>query len=332
MENNGKPVLGVTLYSFTNEWLQRKYDLDSLVAKVAELKLGPAVEVVGFQSIRSFPDVSPEYVRYFRDLFEKYALVPSCLGANLDVGIRKDRLMTPDETQQYITRQIFTAQKLGFPVVRIQAFAKPDVLDRIIPVAEKAGVHVASELHSPLTIDNPVVIELLEYYRKIQTPALGFIPDFSATMTAPPEVYWQSLRKAGAAEGLIEAVKAIWNTSVPMFEKFKAVAQAGAQFAASPAVFGQLNTAITMFGNMPVDGWRQLLPYVHHIHGKFYDITPAGIEPSIPYPQLMALLREVGYTGTISSEWEGHAFTAEPQGFERVQAWHAMCSRLLANY
>lgn len=331
MENNSRPILGVTLYSFTNEWLQRKYDLDSLVAKVAELKLGPAVEVVGFQSIRSFPDVTPEYVRYFRNLFDEYELVPSCLGANLDVGIRKDRLMTPDETQDYITRQIVTAQKLGFSVVRIQAFAKPDVLDRIIPVAEKAGVHVASELHSPLTIDNPVVIELLEYYRKIQSPALGFIPDFSATMTAPPEVYWESLRQAGATEGLVEAVEAIWHTKVPMFEKFKAVAEAGQKFNASPAVFGQLNTAITMFGNMPVDGWRELLPYSRHIHGKFYDISPEGVEPSIPYPQLMALLKDTGYTGSISSEWEGHAFTGEQVGFERVKAWHAMCAGLLAD-
>ena len=331
MTDKGNPILGTTLYSFTNEWLNRLYDLDGLVAKVAELGLGPAVEVVGFQSIRSFPDVSPEFASHFRNLLERYGLVSSCLGANLDVGIRKDRLMTTEETLDYITRQIITAQKLGFPVVRIQAFAKPTVLDKILPVAEKAGVHVASELHSPLTIDNPVVVELLEYYRKIQSPALGFIPDFSSTMTAPPEIYWESLRQAGASAGLISAVKAIWHTNLPMFEKFSALAEAGREFGANPAVTGQLNTSMTMFGNMPVDGWRELLPYVRHIHGKFYDVTAEGIEPRIPYPQLMALLKQVGFNGTISAEWEGHAFTGALVGFEKVTAWHAMCSRLHAN-
>ncbi len=331
MANNGLPILGTTLYSFTNEWLQRSYDLDSLVAKVAELNLGTAIEVVGFQSIRSFPDVTPEFVRYFRDLFDRYGLVPSCLGANLDIGIHRDRRMTSDETLEYISRQIVTAERLGFPVVRIQAFAKPAVLEKIIPIAEKSGVHVASELHSPLTIDNPVVVELLEYYRKIQTPALGFIPDFSASMIAPPEVYWESLRHAGASDELIAAAKAIWNTNVPMFEKFKALAQAGGQYGATPAVTGQLNTSVTMFGNMPVNGWRELLPYVHHIHGKFYEVTSAGLEPSIPYPQIMALLKECRYSGTISAEWEGHAFTGAPVGFEKVKAWHAMCGRLLEN-
>jgi sugar phosphate isomerase/epimerase len=328
METKGKPVLGVTLYSFTNEWLQRLYDLDGLVAKVAELGLGPAVEIVGFQSIRTFPDVTPEFVSHFRTLIDRYGLIPSCLGANLDVGIRKNRLMTPNETVEYITRQISTAAKLGFPVVRIQAFAKPDILEKIIPVAEKAGVHVASELHSPLTTDNPVVVELLEYYRKIQSPALGFIPDFSSTMTAPPEIYWESLRHAGAAERLIDAVKAVWETNVPMFEKFKAVADAGKEFETNAVVLGQLNTSITMFGNMPVDGLRELLPYVRHIHGKFYDVNPEGIEPSIPYSHIFSLLLECGYTGTMSAEWEGHAFTGDAIGFEKVKAWHSMCTRL----
>jgi sugar phosphate isomerase/epimerase len=329
MENKNKPVLGVTLYSFTNEWLQRRFDLGGLLAKVAQVGLGPAVEVVGFQSIRSFPDVDQEFVRYFRNLFDRYGLIPSCLGANLDVGIRKDRMMTPEETVDYITRQILTAEKLGFPVVRIQAFAKPDILDRIIPVAEKTGVHVASELHAPLSTDNPVVVELLEYYRKIQSPVLGFIPDFSSTMIAPPEIYWVSLRHAGVAEELVDALKALWKLNVPMFEKFKALAETGQKFGANPAVIGQLNTSLTMFGNMPADGLRELLPYVLHIHGKFYEVTSEGIEPSIPYPQIMSLLLEAGYTGTISAEWEGHAFTGEPIGFEQVQAWRSMCSRLL---
>ena len=47
MDNN-KPILGTTIYSFTNEWLRRMYTLDEEVQKVAELDLGPAVEIVGF--------------------------------------------------------------------------------------------------------------------------------------------------------------------------------------------------------------------------------------------------------------------------------------------
>ena len=326
-----KPILGVTLYSFTNEWKQQLYTLEQLVEKVGKLGLGPAVEVVGFQSFRTYPDVSDEFARDFRNLLDRNGLFPSCLGANLDIGRRKDRLMTDEEKMTYIERQIVTAQKMGFPVLRIQSSAGPKVFEALVPLAERANVHVACELHSPLSVDNPEVIEIRECYDRIGSPYLGFIPDFSTTMTSVPERYWAGLRQIGAPEGLIEVASAIWKTNNPNPEKYGALAEAAGHFGANKAVAGQLNMAITMFGRMPVDGWRELLPYARHIHGKFYHVDAAGNEPSIPYPALMSLLKEVGYQGTISAEWEGHAFTEEPVGFDEVPAWHAMCSRLLAD-
>ena len=44
------PQVGVTLYSFTNEWLLRQFELDSLMRRVAELGMGPNIEIIGFQS------------------------------------------------------------------------------------------------------------------------------------------------------------------------------------------------------------------------------------------------------------------------------------------
>jgi hypothetical protein len=330
MENESGPVLGVTLYSFTNSWLLRLYDLDGLVAQVAELGLGPTVEVVGFQSFRSYPDVTPEFASYFRNLLDQYALVPNCLGANVDIGIRKDRMMTTDETVDYIRRQIVTAQALGFPILRGPTYPNLEVLEQIVPIAEKAGVHVAVEIHSPINLSNPMLIELLEYYQKIQSPVLGLIPDFSASMTAPPEVYWESLRDDGAEEDLIDTVKTIWETDSPMYEKFAAVGEAAQKFHATPVVASRMNNATSMFGHMPVEDWRELLPYVRHIHGKFYGVNDDGVEPSVPYHQLMPLLRDLSYAGTISAEWEGHAFTGETIGFDQVKAWRSMCTRLLA--
>jgi hydroxypyruvate isomerase len=67
------------------------------------------------------------------------------------------------------------------------------------------------------------------------------------------------------------------------------------------------------------------------VHGKYYQVTSDGIEPSIPYQNLMKLLKREGYRGTISAEWEGQAFTEEPIGFQQVAAWHSMCTRLLAD-
>ena len=178
------PILGTTLYSFTNEWQQKLFTLEGLVEKVAALGLGPALEVVGFQTFRDYPDISDETARNFRALLDRCGLIPSCLSGNSDVGRRKGQLMTHDEIVAYIERQLVSAKKLGFPVLRIQAFVGPKVMEALAPIAERYGVHVAGELHSPLSADHPEVVALRECYDRVGSPYLGFVPDFSSTMTA----------------------------------------------------------------------------------------------------------------------------------------------------
>jgi hypothetical protein len=175
------------------------------------------------------------------------------------------------------------------------------------------------------------VVEVLEVRNRTGSPYIGLVPDFSSSMTRPPERYWVWLRQAGAPDGLIEAAGEIWHGDAPNPDKFGALAQAAQQYNASPAVSGMLNGVMTMFAHMPVSAWREVLPYARHIHGKFYHVDESGNEPSIPYPQIAQVLKESGYNGSISAEWEGHAFASEQgESFGEVQRWHAMMKRLLA--
>lgn len=330
MSNTG-PTLGVTLFSLTNEWQQRLYTLESMIIRVAELGLGPAIEVVGFQSFRSYPDIPDDEARQFRGLLDRYGLVPSCLGANIDIGRRRDRLMTDDEIYDYMRRQLVSAQKLGFPLVRVPLSVGTHALEKLLPLAEQFKIVLAVELHSPLNAHHPEVVAMKALIEKLQSAYLGFIPDFSTTMVAVPEGYWNGLRRAGAPENLIDAAKAIWHTDDSIPAKFGALAEAAKRFNVDPAIAGQMNNVMTMFGHAPVENWIEILPYARHIHGKYYEVNADGVEPSIPYAEIMALLKRQGYTGTISAEWEGQAFTEEPIGFQQVAAWNAMCKRLLAN-
>lgn len=325
------PILGVTLFSLTNEWQQRMYDLDGMIAKVAELGLGPGLEVVGFQTFRTYPSVSDEEAYHFRRLVEKYNLIPTCLGANMDNGRHPKRLMNEDEIYSYVERQLVSAKKLGFPLMRVPPAVGSLSLEKILPLAEKYKIILAVELHSPLSIYHPEVIGLRAMFDRLQSPYLGFIPDFSTTMTSVPEGYWANLRKAGASEELITAAKQIWITDEPIPAKFGALADACKRFSANPIVAGQINNVMTMFGHAPVDTWREILPYTRHVHGKYYEVNAEGVEPSIPYAALMKLLKEEKYQGTISAEWEGQAFTEDPIGFQQVAAWNSMCKRMLGD-
>jgi len=324
-----KPILGTTIYSFTNEWLQRMYTFEEELQKVAELHLGPAVEIVGFQSIREYPDVSDEFARRFRELLDRYGLIPSCLGGNCDVGRDPKRRMTQDEIVAYVERQIVSAKKLGFPVLRIQHFIGLEVFEKLAPLAEKAGVQVACELHAPLSANHPEVVEMREGFDRIGRELVGFVPDFSFSMLAPPNLHFQRMREQGAGEELIQVVKDVWASDKAVPEKFGALAEAAGRFGASDVLRGQLMMTLTMFGRMPVADMAALLPYTKHVHGKFYEVDASGTEPSLPYPELFAVLKKEGFRGTISAEWEGHAFTEEPIGFQQVKAWKAMCTKLL---
>ena len=84
MTNANGPQVGVTLYSFTNEWLTRQFELDTLMAEVARRGMGPNIEIIGFQSFREFPDVSDDYAAKFKDLVAETGLNPVSCAINSD--------------------------------------------------------------------------------------------------------------------------------------------------------------------------------------------------------------------------------------------------------
>ena len=200
MDNN-KPILGTTIYSFTNEWLQRMYTLEEEVQKVAELDLGPAVEIVGFQSLREYPDVSDESARHFRELLDRHGLIPSCLGGNCDVG--RDSEAADDRGRDRRLRGATDRERRrssGSRCCASRASSAPRSLRGSLPLRKEAGVQVAGEVHSPLSAHHPEIMELRECFDRVGPELVGFVPDFSSSMSAPPDLHWKRLRDLGAPE------------------------------------------------------------------------------------------------------------------------------------
>jgi sugar phosphate isomerase/epimerase len=323
---------GVTLYSMTNEWVTRQYDLESLVAEVSERGLGPGVEIVGFQTIRGFPELSSEFVALWERLVDRYALVPTCLASNIDVAMRSDRLLTEDEMEDYLLRQMRAARDLGFRVVRIQIGASPVVIERVTPKAEEWGLKLGMELHAPEGPRTAAILPVRELYDRIGSPYLGFIPDFSATMRAIPDGQLDELRSVGLAEPLVERLVHEWEGDGAPFERYgRFAAAAEAAGAPKPAISGAM-MVFTMFGREDVESWRDIADRIVHVHGKCYEFDAAGEETSIDYPALIGLLQDIGYDGWISTEWEGHAFRGpgEADSFEEVAKHQALVRRVLS--
>lgn len=326
------PLLGTTLYSFTNEWVTARYTLTELLEHVAATGIGPGVELVGFQSIRGFPHLESSFIDEFRSTVDRLGLVPTSLAANIDIAIRRDRDLTTDERVEYTVPQIEAARLLGFPVVRIQIGADPATLERLVPYAEKAGVKLGMEIHAPEGPVTPKVRAVSEVYDRIDSDLLGFIPDFSSTMHRISAGLAQTYVEAGLPAELLPELQRIWASDGGQGERlgeFIALAESRGVPAATASVVA---SAFTMNGHERPEEWVELMPRIFHIHAKFYDIDENGDEPSIDYFRNLGPILRAGFTGSISSEWEAHSWTPNDQlrTAELIHRQHDLMRKVIA--
>ena len=330
--NGGLPTLGVTLYSFTPDFHRGRYTFEDLVVEAAERGLGPGLEVIGFQSFRGFPHMSADVERRFLELVDRHGWELSCLDANVDVAVRADRLLDEDEIVEYVGAQLEAAGRLGFPVLRIQNQATPPVVERLVPLAEKLGVKLGMEIHAPETVRSPWVMALRELYERLDSPYAGFIPDFGAsTLGISPSVF-EVYRAKGVPEELLDEIARRWDElGTRRFEAHEEIGSfiglahrmGASDHAVNLAVF-----AVGIHGHQPAEAWGEIMPRVVHVHGKFFDIRD-GREPVVPTEDLLRVLVDHGYTGFVSSEYEGWHWNTESDAFEMVARQQALCRSVL---
>lgn len=322
---------GLTLYSLTNEWLSGQFDLEQILREVAARGLGPGVEVVGYQSLRSFPDIDDATTDKWHGLIDELGLVPTCLSSNVDIALRSDRFLNADEMTELLERQLRTANKLGFNIVRIQIGASAEVIRRVTPLAEDLGLRMGMELHAPEGPRTESIMRVRDLYAELDSPALGFIPDFSATMRDIPLTEQHQWVEAGLPQDLVDIFVENWRTAPgtikDRFQAFRrlALARGASEEAIAPTV-----GALTMHGTEPMESWYDIADQIIHVHGKCYEFDAVGDEPSIDYDAAARLLVDINYKGYISTEWEGHYFaSSNVSAFDQVQAHQRLLGRSL---
>lgn len=333
MTDLGTPIQGVTLYSFTRAFHGREYDLEGLMTKVAAENFGPGLEVIGFSAFRGFPNVDDQYAGWFRDLVASLDLVQTSLAINADIGIHRDRLMSQDELIEYMRRQIEAAFKLGFPIARVQISIEPDSMEKLAPIAEQYGVTLALEVHADQYASHPRILALRDRYEKVGSPYLGFTADWGATTVGFAPSLIEAYKRRGASDELRAAVVDLWNEyyeqGPPKDQQDHG--QRMGRFIGLAAQHGRPDLGIDfgingtgLFGPARVDDWLEIMPWIKHVHGKFFGIDENGEEPSVPVRDLIRLLVENGYNGAISTEYEGWHWNHWQSPFEIIAGEQAV--------
>lgn len=313
------PRLGLTLFSFTREFWLRQWTLEECLAHAGRLGDEIALEIVGAQSLPSYPALTTADERELRAAFDRHGLIPTCYGAHVEHGRVPGRVASLDDAVRLIEDEIAIAVRLGFELVRLQT-ATAAILERLLPAAERAGVRIVIELHArPIT--TPEMQELLALSERFQTPHLGFILDLGAIMTGVPASYLEVGRREGVPEAVIAATRDAWEAGSPPDEVLGA---------APPTAAGWVRACWSMFHRTDPATIDQVLPHLAHVHAKFFGIDEHGEEPTIPYDAILGRLRDGGFAGALSSEYLSWRQAHETDSVEQVRAHHAMMRRLWA--
>jgi Xylose isomerase-like TIM barrel len=325
--------LGLSLYSLTSEWAARRFDLHGLLDAVADAGIGPGIEIVASQTLRTYPTVADEFIHEWRDAFDRHGFVPSSFGANLDMGRRRDRDMTVDEEYEFTVTQFRSARALGYSLVRIQS-AKPELIRRLMPVADELDLTLGWEIHAPYGPNTPNVMAIRDLYDEIGSPRLGFVADFSATMRRMSPTLLRKLARMGLAPQDLERLQEIWAKDAGIDERHAEFVEYLHSRTIAPESLGSFaRLAFNMHGRIDPTEWSDIMPRIVHVHAKFYDIDDDGNEPAIDYPSLVHEFVNGGYAGFFSSEWEGHAFADldEADPIDLIRKQHALIRRSIAD-
>ena len=307
--------LGVTLHSFANEYCSLQWTLEDLFQMTAEL--GGGLEIVGPSHQKGFPYVTDEYEAFFKSAVNRYGLTPTSYGSYADPFMLPDRDLSPKELVDYTLPQIHGAHRLGFPIVRLQHFTA-EVIDQILPTAERLGVKVGWELHVPMTLEDARTQFLLEIVEKHDSEYLGIIPDAGIFANNVSPRFVKEGIESGVEPEIADLVRNAWYEEATLAEVLHLAGNPEPQ-SVTGAWIGYVWDTV---GHSDPAGLLEIMHRVIHFHGKFFEIVD-GIEPNLRYQEIVSTLIAGGYTGWFSSEYEG----VSDNSFVTVQQHQAMIKK-----
>ncbi|MFV0556943.1 MAG: sugar phosphate isomerase/epimerase family protein [Lactovum sp.] len=291
----------VSLYSYQEEFYTGKMTLEDCIRAASETG-AEGIEFLPEQMLPDFPNISDEFVKEWHGWMEKYNVKPVAYDAFLDNKLFANRMLTTSENVDMMKRDLKLANLLGFKILRTLVSTPLEVIKQSLAYAEEMDVVIALEVHAPFTFGTLWFEERLAYIKESGTKWFAIMPDFGIFTKRMGSIFTDEyIRKGGTAE-IIHMIADNYENGVDPVETIEKVKQNPAATDTDKSFAEFCRHAIYTDPKILVEN----MPYIVHFHGKFYDITEELQETSIPYHDVLNILKEVGYEGYISSEYEGN--------------------------
>ncbi len=328
----GKIKRGVTFYSYQEEYYKHEMTVEDCFAEVASMG-ATGVQLIAEEMVPNYPNPPEAWVENWHRMMEKYHTTPTNLDTFVDIYVGGHRNMSVQEASDTLAGQIKLAHRLGFKVVRPTTgpVEKPatEMIERTLGTAEKYDVRIAPEVHAPIQLDGKYINSYLDMIQKTGTKHFGFTVDFGIFCRRIPRVSMAYWARHGVQPGIMDYVTKAFEDGVT---SDKAIAEVQKM---NPTEI-DMQCAFLSFGYGPLTNHpkdlKRIAPYIFTVHGKFYEMTDDLQEYSVPYEEAISALREIGYEGSIDSEYEGQRWTQDfklTDSCEEVRRHHVMLRKLL---
>jgi sugar phosphate isomerase/epimerase len=286
---------GVSTYSYTSD-MYTLMTLEDAMAEIADLG-ATGIEILGEGNIPAYPNPSAEWIDTWHGLLDKYSLEATNYGSWIDSRMWLARDLTAQEGHEILARDIRLASDMGFKFVR-----------------PKIGV-VSLDL-----VPHPIWDEAVE--RTLDLAAeknIVICPEIHSPTPIKHQVvddYISFIERTGTKHfGLlidtgIFMTKSVTDGMAGHFESEDEI----------PVPLRALN--------VPASDLLDVMKYVVFFQAKFYEVDENLVDQHIPWPEVFRVLADTGYTGYLSSEYEGRR---DPyRGIEMVRRQHSMFQKLEA--
>jgi len=323
-----EPKLAASLYSYNGDLQAGTMSLEDCLADLSDMGAA-GVEFLPEAIVPNYPNPPKPWVKQWFGWLDKYGLVPIALDGGADTKLYKRRTLSAQEIADLIIVDLKLANTLGCKAYRGLGSSWPaalgvagnisartvwstgitpfEIYDKLLPYAEKYDVRIGEELHVPFLIKSDWLEETVEYIQKRGTTHLGFVPDMSIFVRQPPKgLDPESFVERGVPREVVNYVTQSREERVDEEVAKKRVLEMGGGAAGLhlTALVYHLSYASTERNEPEQLKW--LIPYTVHIHAKCYEFPDdLSDEHSIPYSEIVPVLARGGYTGYLSSEYEG---------------------------
>lgn len=295
----------ISLYSFEQRLVDiPEYWLDDIFSELNALGI-TRFELIGSMMFDQYPRPKASEIQAILDAAQRYGVAPFSYGGYIDLGRITGHDATDADIMLDVTADLMTARDLGAEYLRSGAIPL-HLLPASAAMAERYGVRIGIEVHAPSKPSDEKIQKMLAVMDELDSPYMGFIPDFGCFIERPAQPALDRHIANGANQELLDYIVENRHSGLDEAAMQETIAGMGGGEAEKLAIsefFGFLS-----FGPADVDGFKTLLHRTQYFHSKFYHVTEDLTDPQIPVERLLAAIVESGFEGVLLSEYEGHAF------------------------